>query len=559
MEADWVAERSMLRYLITLHSSWTNAQLATCLGRSESWVKKWRKRFREAAPDDQQVVFGHSRARKTPPPRTHPSVVQRILDIGDAPPENLQRVPGPRTILYYLPRHSEGIAQGVPLPRSTKTIWKILRQHDRIVVDRRRKPKPLERPEPLQEIQIDFKDDSTVPADALGKRQHVVETCNFVDAGTSIWLYAPVREDFTAETALDAVVQFLQQYGLPAMLTFDRDPRWVGSASGRDFPSALVRFLLCLGIEPNICPPHRPDKNAFVERLHRTYKEECLLLHRPSTLSQVREVTAAFMQHYNTERPHQGRSCGNVPPRVAFPTWPPLPPVPTQVDPDRWVQHIHGQAFARTVRTDGSVTVDEMRYYVGHKLAGQRINLVVHAPDQVFDLLQGATRLKRLPIKGHDAQAGALRALCDADATGSTLRGASTDAGISGSASGQPVGVSRASLLCSLPHQAMSLVSLAAALAQKAAVLPHCGHCCWVIFRSSFLSSSPGPSAFPPFERIFWNTERLPGHDVKEIGVMMTENTTHYVVDGGKARIILGVLVTPSEVMDNQLYGLDTS
>jgi len=27
---------------------------------------------------------------------------------------------------------------------------------------------------------------------------------------------------------------------------------------------------------------------------------------------------------------------------------------------------------------------------------------------------------------------------------------------------------------------------------------------------------------------------------------------THYVVDGGKARVILGVLVTPSEVMDNQ-------
>ncbi len=27
---------------------------------------------------------------------------------------------------------------------------------------------------------------------------------------------------------------------------------------------------------------------------------------------------------------------------------------------------------------------------------------------------------------------------------------------------------------------------------------------------------------------------------------------THYVVDGGKSRIILQVLVTPSEVMDNQ-------
>jgi hypothetical protein len=128
-------------------------------------------------------------------------------------------------LLYDLPRHTEGLPQGVRLPRSTRTIWKILRQHDRIPVDRRRPSKPLERPEPLQEIQIDFKDDSTVPADPLGKRQHVVETGNFVDAGTSIWLHGPVREDFTAETAFEAVVEFLLSYGLPAMLTFDRDPR----------------------------------------------------------------------------------------------------------------------------------------------------------------------------------------------------------------------------------------------------------------------------------------------------------------------------------------------
>jgi hypothetical protein len=29
------------------------------------------------------------------------------------------------------------------------------------------------------------------------------------------------------------------------MLTFDTDPRLVGSPSGRDFPSALVRDLVC--------------------------------------------------------------------------------------------------------------------------------------------------------------------------------------------------------------------------------------------------------------------------------------------------------------------------
>jgi hypothetical protein len=54
---------------------------------------------------------------------------------------------------------------------------------------------------------------------------------------------AQPHADFHAETALDAVVSFLRQYGLPPMLTFDRDPRWVGSASGRDFqiaPSPLL-------------------------------------------------------------------------------------------------------------------------------------------------------------------------------------------------------------------------------------------------------------------------------------------------------------------------------
>ena len=68
MEADWVAKRSMLRHLITLHPTWTPADLATCLGHSESWVKKWRRRFKAAAPDDQQVLRSRSRARQTPPP-----------------------------------------------------------------------------------------------------------------------------------------------------------------------------------------------------------------------------------------------------------------------------------------------------------------------------------------------------------------------------------------------------------------------------------------------------------------------------------------------------------
>jgi len=134
------------------------------------------------------------------------------------------------------------------------TIWRILRQAGCIQQDRRRKPRPLELRQPGEEVQFDLKDESLVPADPEGKQAHMVEVANFVDAGTSIWLHHQVRSDFAAEALLEVVVQFLRQHGLPGMLTFDNDPRFVGSASGRDFPSALVRFLWCVGVVPSAHP-----------------------------------------------------------------------------------------------------------------------------------------------------------------------------------------------------------------------------------------------------------------------------------------------------------------
>lgn len=221
-----------------------------------------------------------------------------------------------------------------------------------------------------------------------------------VDAGSSIVLEAQVHADFHAETAFEAVVTFLQRYGRPTTLTFDRDPRWVGSVSARDFPSALCQFLCCVGVQPNVLPPHHPELNAYVERYHRTYKEECLLVSRPSTLEEVRSVTEAFVQHYNFERPHQGRSCGNQPPRVAHPVLPSLPPLPTSVDPDAWLQAIHGRSYARRVKADGRVNVDGKSSYIKQKLAGQQLTLCVNASEHCFEVIQQDTIIKRVPIKG---------------------------------------------------------------------------------------------------------------------------------------------------------------
>ncbi len=173
MEVVYYAARANLRRLMHLHPQWTQPQYAVAVGMSLGWVKKWKKRLEEAESEDEQVLHSRSRARIHPPERINERVVDRIVAMRDEPPEGLQRTPGPKAILYYLPRDPD--LQGLRLPRSSRTIYRILKQAGRIQERLPRLHEPLERPEPMSHWQLDFKDASTVPAERDGKRQHVVE------------------------------------------------------------------------------------------------------------------------------------------------------------------------------------------------------------------------------------------------------------------------------------------------------------------------------------------------------------------------------------------------
>jgi hypothetical protein len=79
-EADLIAKRAVLRWLIQQHPEWTYQDLADALSMSRSWVSKWRKLLRQADPDDAMSLHSRSRARHTPPASiaSQPTVVQRI-------------------------------------------------------------------------------------------------------------------------------------------------------------------------------------------------------------------------------------------------------------------------------------------------------------------------------------------------------------------------------------------------------------------------------------------------------------------------------------------------
>jgi hypothetical protein len=399
MEEFWQVDRARLRRLSQEHPSWSQSRLAHETKRSVSWVKKWRKRFGQADPGDQQILKGRSRRPKQAGSPVQPRVVERILAIRDHPPVN--RIPGPRTIAYFLQQQEETDPLHCYLPTSSSTIWRILEQHQRIYRPSPVEHEPLPLAEPMEIWELDFKDVRTVRRLAeTDKLQHFVETLNLVDIGTSILVDNPARFDFNAETSIRAVAAVLQKSGCPRQITFDRDPRFVASASGGDFPAPFVRFLACLGIRPDICPPKQPWKNPYVERYNRTYNSETILIYQPETYEQVLDMNLDAKYDYNYHRPNQARSCGNRPPRLAFPDLPTLPAVPELIDPDRWLELVDGELFNRRVNTAGMVQVDKHKYYIGRAYHGRTVVLQVDAANIQFKVELANKPLKTISIKG---------------------------------------------------------------------------------------------------------------------------------------------------------------
>jgi hypothetical protein len=108
--------------------------------------------------DDEQVLSGLSRAPHHPPPRLDPEVRDRLLEIRDDPPEGLGRTPGPKTILSYLKREETLKEMKLRLPKSTRTRHRLLRENGRIALRLPKVSDPLERPAPMQQGPLDFKD-----------------------------------------------------------------------------------------------------------------------------------------------------------------------------------------------------------------------------------------------------------------------------------------------------------------------------------------------------------------------------------------------------------------
>ena len=80
---------------------------------------------------------------------------------------------------------------------------------------------------------------------------------------------------------------------------------------------------------PHFIQSGRPDQNAFIERLNRSYRTAALDAYLVESLAEVRTLTERWLVVYNRERPHD--SLGRVPPLTFLPRPNTLVPSPFAV------------------------------------------------------------------------------------------------------------------------------------------------------------------------------------------------------------------------------------
>ena len=109
--------------------------------------------------------------------------------------------------------------------------------------------------------------------------------------------------------------------------------------NGPEFLSdVLTKWCAAQQIKLKYIQPGRPMQNGHVESFNGKLRDECLNLHWFTTLRQARVILAAWLRHYNQERPHS--SLGNKTPCefvAGLPFAPPrinaAEPPPAQGDP----------------------------------------------------------------------------------------------------------------------------------------------------------------------------------------------------------------------------------
>lgn len=299
-EAKLVNERERAMHM--LRSGYRVSEVASALGRSAAWVRKWRQRYKD---ESWAGLSSRSRAPTSCPGQVPPETEQAVrrmrseLEAARHDPDQLHYI-GASAIQSRL------TSQGIQ-PPSTASIERILHRagmtHERPSAQDEEFYPHLHPTQPHQLCQIDI-----VPC--FIAHQYAVACYNAIDVVSRYPTGKPYAQR-RAEDSLDFAIHAWQTLGISTYTQMDNEGCFSG---GHTHPGVLGRVLrlgLYVGTQIVFSPFYHPQSNGTVERFHQDYVEH---VWRPcvfTTLEQVDPQSQRFMAAYRQRRDHtalEGRS-----------------------------------------------------------------------------------------------------------------------------------------------------------------------------------------------------------------------------------------------------------
>jgi len=124
------------------------------------------------------------------------------------------------------------------------------------------------------------------------------------DEFTREGLAVEVRRSFKAKDVLDVLSELMLIRGVPRHLRSDNGPELIAKA--------IREFLEQMGVETLYIEPGAPWQNAYAESFNSRFRAELLSQESFADLSEAKQVSGWWQNHYNHRRPHS--SLGYQPP-----------------------------------------------------------------------------------------------------------------------------------------------------------------------------------------------------------------------------------------------------
>lgn len=274
---------------------------------------------------------------------------------------------GPRTLRHQLGRR--GVA---PVPGRT-SIYRCLVRHGLITPQARKRKradyKRWERARAMELWQMDIVGGVRL---ADGSEAKIVSG---IDDHSRFVVSARVVRRATARPVVEALAHAIRAHGVPEQVLTDNGKVFTnrfGSGPGEVLFDRVCREN---GIKHLLTAPRSPTTTGKVERWHKTLRREFLNGKVFDSIADAQNQIDVWVEHYNTERPHQSLGMKTPVDRfrlaVVFPSSPEVEDLgdqPVEEGPSRLLA-------TRLVAPGGTVSFAGVRYKAGVWLAGETVEV----------------------------------------------------------------------------------------------------------------------------------------------------------------------------------------